>query len=241
MSLEGARHIKFVSGYGHSPFPFQHLVMDADKIRIASPVVPDHFWIAANERGKPSIHWKEDRPAGEIFAKAVFRPDFTGQPLDESLAYIKETELPILELSFDGSSRVYYPSSYRFFEPFVGRLYEIFTSDCYSLVREYLVKALGHPPLPMGEVQEAYRRSHEMGRDFLGPSFREYGYEEVAKAQPGDIIVMGSKGSPTHVAVLLENNDIIHHHPGRLSCVEPYADYWLNGTTMILRYRGKSL
>lgn len=234
----GAWHIKFAEGYGQSGFPFLHLLLEVDRQKKASN--PEHFWIAASQRGKATLHWSATPPAdGGVFGRGVCRPDFTGKPLPETLAYVKANGVPCLEYSDDGSARVYYPQTYMMFEPYVGRLYEIFKSDCYSLVREYLEKSKKCPALPLGELKEAYRRSQEMGRDFLAEAFKEYGYEQVAKPMPGDVVVMGAPGTPTHVGILIEDNQLLHHYPGRLSCIEPYDGHWIEETTMIMRYRGE--
>ena len=237
MAQDRAFQITFVGdSYGYSVFPFPRLVRQIEENQKKTPL--EHFWIGYSDGGKPYIHWELTQPSGSVFARGICRPDFTGEPLPETLEFMKNSHMPCVEIYDDGSARVYYPAIYRFAEPYVGRVYEVFKADCYTIVREYLADKKDWPTLPPADLQEAYRRAQIMGRDFLASSFFEYGYEQVTKAQPYDIIVIGTQGAPVHCAVMLESGDILHHYPGRLSCIEPYEGMWLLNTMTILRYRG---
>lgn len=232
-----AFQIKFTDSYGYSGFPFPRKTREVERLMLESQ--PTFFWITHREGGKLFIHWNEDRPTEDhIFSRGVFRRGFTGEPLPETLEFINGSHIPCLEVSDDGGARVYYPLIYKHAEPYVGRIYEVFKADCYTLVREYLADKKGWPLLPVADLKEAFRRAQIMGRDFLASSFFEYGYEEVTKAQPNDIIIIGHPGVPVHCAVLLESGDILHHYPGRVSCIEPYDGVWLKDTMGIVRYRG---
>lgn len=241
MTQDRALQITFVGGeYGWGNFPFTNVLAEVSQ-RIGAKSF-DEFQVMSN-RGRPRLRIDGDLPVpgDELGMYGVIRHGdlFDGKPLPSTIQKLNETQMPVLEITWpDSVSRVYYPARYRHAEPYVGRVYEVFKSDCYSLVREYLI-AHGYTTaevLPLGVVQEAMKHAELFGRDFFLDSFLKVGFQTVMNAQPGDVIVIGAHGQPLHAAALLADGRILHHSPGRFSVAEVYDGYWKQSTLAIFRY-----
>ncbi|MCA0944483.1 C40 family peptidase [Salipiger pacificus] len=231
--MQRAQQITFGVSYGISSFPHpEALVALAD---LADFTDDRDFWVM-NDAGKPRL--VTGAPDGApIFARGVIREDASdGNPLEETVDEANGTGRPVMEYHRpDGTTRVVYPISFKTAEPYEGRIYRQFKSDCYSLMRDYLADTRGIV-LPTGTIEEADALAKRLGRSYLETAFDEYGFEPVAKARTGDIALIVPQGDIPHIAILIDDCANILHHPARrLSCVTPYSGYWLRNTVALYR------
>ena len=236
-----ALHIKFEGDYGWGGFPYLS-VLTSIKLRPQTGAQFDTFQVVSYH-GRPRLHVEGDKwVEGERREMHGVNRNarFTGVPLPSTVQLANETQLPVLEVSWpEGLARVYYPARYKHVEPYEGRVYEVFKSDCYSLVREYLMDH-GHvypDTLPVGAAEEAAKHATLFGRDFFMNSFLKVGFQPVVgEPQQGDVVICGAPNDALHAAVLLEGNRLLHHAPNRFSTIEPYDGYWKHGTRAIYRF-----
>lgn len=231
-----ARHITFTNQYGYSRFPFGECLMEISD-QLDENRLPDRFMIM-NAQGDPRPEFLPYRAnTTEPFAPCFVRRDrFTGVPSAETRAYIKTHEVPVLELHESGETRVYYPTSYRTHEPYTGRVYEMYYSDCYNLVQNWY-EDVQRIKLPLGTIEEARSWAAELGRDFMEMALREQGFEPVARMREGDLLVIQSLGHSAHLGIVLDNNKLLHHPAERLSCIAHDANAWRKRARTILRHR----
>lgn len=117
--------------------------------------------------------------------------------------------------------------------PLIGRRWSLGVSDCYSLVRDYYKE--------QGLVMNDYvRTSFEQitGEDMLRKYYSENGFVEVTgEPKINDMLFMQVHSDvPNHVAVMVDDNVILHHLQNRLSCREVWGGYWRRHTLMIVRH-----
>lgn len=134
--------------------------------------------------------------------------------------------------------------------PILGRSFMHGVTDCYALIRD--VFALGReklaeqgiPDWPYDPIfladcprDDAW---WESGQDLYMDNFKKWGFEEVSGApQPGDVFIMSIRSSKNNHGGLLVGQDlIVHHLPGRLSRREP-AGLWGRQASKWLRYKGE--
>jgi proteasome lid subunit RPN8/RPN11 len=119
--------------------------------------------------------------------------------------------------------------------PILGRPFVWGVFDCYSLIRDQyqLQYGINLPPVPRAD--DWVDRGLDLYKDHLKTSgFREISMNE---ARPGDGFLMRWLGSNqlNHAGLLIENDQIIHHLPNRLSRREP-AGIWARGADMWVRH-----
>lgn len=232
--MSRAKQITFTDTYGVSAFPYGRALIDMARAWRESGSLPV-FWIE-NVKGAARPVFSAQQPAGEPFSRVIVREDLTGEPLPATVEYLDRVGIPVLELTMPGGeARVYYPKSFARFEPLTGRVYSVFQADCYSLVREYLADVF-KVQLPDGAAEQANEYARRFGRSFVVSGMMELGFEQVAVARKGDVVVIGQQGEPEHVGILVEDGTLLHHPANRLSCIEPYDGYWERSTLHILRH-----
>jgi proteasome lid subunit RPN8/RPN11 len=118
-------------------------------------------------------------------------------------------------------------------QPLIGRTWRLGVSDCYTLVRDYYkTQSL--------ELQDYLRNDAACLKTeslFL-KHFAENGFREVSgppRLNDG-LLIQVLADIPNHVAVMVEDNLILHHIQNRLSCREPFGGYWRKNTVKILRH-----
>lgn len=108
------------------------------------------------------------------------------------------------------------------------------TFDCYSLIRD--AYHLGGIYLPDFEREDVW---WETSANLYADNIKNYFYE-IDKDIPlnfGDIILIcAGSTKPTHSALYIGDNLILHHFTGRLSSRELYAGYWHKHTHSIWRH-----
>lgn len=124
--------------------------------------------------------------------------------------------------------------------PYRGRPWTPKVFDCYTLVRDWLLREKG---LTIGtyEYEEDWMESPDAPA-LWEDAFESEGFVEIApeKIEPGDIILMGWETKiATHAAIYLGENTILHHTPDRLSCKASYGQEYRYATRKVIRYAGK--
>lgn len=124
------------------------------------------------------------------------------------------------------------------YDNLLGLTFEHGSQDCFSLARDFY-KQNFDIDIPN------YARPNQWwdnGFDLYMDKFHKNGFRVIdvhpTEWQVGDVFLM-SILSPVsnHVAILVENGQILHHFTGRLSRVEPYKGIWRNSTTAVLRHK----
>ncbi len=120
------------------------------------------------------------------------------------------------------------------YDKYLGRPYIAGSQDCYALVREYLqdVYDIRIPNFarPNAFWEDPHLQLYEMHAD--------YGFQLIfdVKLRPGDVLLMPLMTvRESHSAIIVENNQVLHHLPNQLSCVDPLPK-WLRRATRILRH-----
>jgi proteasome lid subunit RPN8/RPN11 len=134
--------------------------------------------------------------------------------------------------------------------PVIGRSFLHFISDCYTLIKD--VYALGHDALAEQGVDWPFEPIMlpdfiredswwETDADLYDQNPFEIGFREIREdeARPGDVFLLSIRSEKmNHAGLLLENDLILHHLPGRPSRREPVG-IWARQVKRWLRYEGK--
>lgn len=124
------------------------------------------------------------------------------------------------------------------YDNLLGIPFEHGTNDCFSLTRNFFAQNFdiqipnyARPNSWWSQGLDMYReRFHKNGFRILDVHPSEY--------QMGDVFLMSILSEVSnHVAILVENGQILHHFTGRLSRVEPYKGIWRNCTMAVLRHK----
>lgn len=235
-----AKQIKFEGAWGYSDFPYSNIMSDIAKAVFHEKTFSgDSFFIGVKPRGKPYCDMSGAQP-DNVFCKVYLidqaKSVIDWTPSEKTMQFINDRGLPCAEMSsITGTFRVFYPAWYEYKEPKLNRIYKILASDCYTLVREYMVDVL-KIDVPEASRREAKKYADALGRDFIEHSIENFGFERVLVPMSGDIVLIHQEtGDPTHMAVMSDDQNILHLTPGRLSCIEKYDGYWKNKTTSIWR------
>lgn len=108
--------------------------------------------------------------------------------------------------------------------------------DCYALVRDYYSRELGI------ELPNYYRKDNwwlKGGNMYLDLA-DDAGFDIITSGNPEkhDLLVLQIGAEvPSHGAVFLGNNIILHHLAGKKSCKNVYGGYWEKNTWAYLRHR----
>lgn len=110
--------------------------------------------------------------------------------------------------------------------------------DCFELVKDFF-----HDNFEI-EIPDFARpndwRSNET--DLIRQCYPHSGFEMLttwksSDLRPGDILaIMIGESNPNHLAIVVDDAQILHHLAGRMSNVEPLRDFWLNNTAFVLRH-----
>jgi hypothetical protein len=117
-------------------------------------------------------------------------------------------------------------------------------SDCFTLMQEYALKEenvkINFPKI------NSYPRSLKDIKSLYENNFIEQGFVKLDKDTPlkkSDGLMMlfpsVSEEYPTHAAVFLGNNLILHQPYNSFSCVNLYDSFYKKHTSYVLRHRSK--
>ena len=107
--------------------------------------------------------------------------------------------------------------------------------DCYSIVRRYFDQNYG---LKLRNYARPSRFWEDQQLD-LYKMFKLEGAKPVLDdtVELGDVLLMPLfTPFATHACIVVGDNLILHHPPGRLSCVEPMRPKWSNRTSVVVRH-----
>lgn len=179
--------------------------------------------------------YAEADEAGEIVGVFHSHPDAPAQPSEQDIKTCQGSGLPWYILSLP-SLEWGYTEPFGFTPELVGRNFVYGKTDCYTLVRDYY-------RLEHGLILNNYDSDNhwwDNGKNLYVENFAQEGFVEIpfAEIEPGDAILMRVLSPVSnHVAVYLGYNTILHHLYNRLSCREPYTEFWRKMTTHVLRYK----
>lgn len=117
----------------------------------------------------------------------------------------------------------------------VGLPYDAGKRDCFSLVRGYYEKNFD---LKLPNFARPTRFWEDPNLD-LYAQYREFGFELVMDKplELGDAVLMPLlTPMPTHAAVIVDDNRILHHLPNQLSRVDDLRPRWSARVTTVLRH-----
>ncbi|MGP3051496.1 NlpC/P60 family protein [Serratia ureilytica] len=107
--------------------------------------------------------------------------------------------------------------------------------DCYSLIRDYLLREKG---IALNDYpREAYYL--DSGKNIFEVQAPEEGFVKVedTSLQSGDILVFNLPSTTLqHSAVYIGNGQMLHHLPPGLSCREAYSEKWEKRTSSVWRH-----
>lgn len=128
------------------------------------------------------------------------------------------------------------------YDNLIGREFKQGSQDCYGLVRDFYSQNFNIDLPNFARTTDFWMN----GIDLFTPRFHKVGFRALdahpTEYQIGDVFLMTLKSEiPNHVAILVENNRILHHFTNRLSEVEMYKGMWRNCTTAVLRHKDVNL
>ena len=120
---------------------------------------------------------------------------------------------------------------------YIGKEFDYGRQDCYTLLINYYRDELG-VKVPKIENLEGW---WDRGENLYVDSMQEAGYISVpfSDLQENDILLIKLFTSvPSHAAIYVGDNHILHHAVGRLSTLEPLKGMWIKNIHTIARYVG---
>ncbi|VGQ11674.1 hypothetical protein SB5439_04981 [Klebsiella variicola] len=160
-------------------------------------------------------------------------PGDGASPIPSDLDYVQcdAHSLPWIIVSWPGGEyNIIEPRGDR---PLTGRPFVLGYADCWSLIREW--HSLRGVDLKNYSVPYAW---WEKGENLYLENWESAGFVEVETPRPGDMVMMRiGSDVVNHAGILLEDNYILHHLYGRLSCEVPYSQYWRDRTEKIVRHK----
>lgn len=130
----------------------------------------------------------------------------------------------------EGDIRTVMPRGER---PLEGRAFVLGHADCWSLIADWHRQ--------QGIELKNYsvdRLWWEKGENLYMDNWYAEGFREVSTPRPGDMVMMQVSASVVnHAGILLEDNQLLHHLYGQLSCKTPYGGYFRERTIKIVRHK----
>lgn len=124
-------------------------------------------------------------------------------------------------------------NEYRPIPNLIGRTFEHGSVDCFTLMRDFYMLA-GIEIFNYDRDDDWWLTSQNLYIDNLESA----GFYKVDQPQAGDvaIICLGCQ-TPNHAAMLLDDGQVIHHLPNRLSKRDIYGGYYVKYTHSIWRHK----
>ncbi|GEM_PF-1711277 len=191
-----------------SPAPEQGAIMDADFLRTL-------------------------RQSHEITHVICSVPDALSHDVSDYQAMSDRDGLPYLLVLWPGlRSLTIFPQT----EPdYENRPYIYGQYDCYSLIRDYLLREKG---IALNDYpREVYFLGS--GNNIFEVQAPEEGFVKIedTSLQAGDILVFNLPSTRLqHSAVYIGNGQMLHHLPPGLSCREAYSEKWEKRTSSVWRH-----
>ena len=168
----------------------------------------------------------------------------TTEPLisAEQLETLNSTNERLIIVAWpSGKALLYHPISHKNLLPYEGRQYRLNVADCYRLAKDFYQREFGIT-LNSYTADQSYLRLaiNVQVRNTMLLQYVQNGFEQVANPQFGDGILISSGNNlnaPEHVAIYLGNDMLLHHYASKLSCTQPYSQFWKARTVMIVRHK----
>lgn len=127
----------------------------------------------------------------------------------------------------------FFPESYQ--NKYVGRLFEIGISDCYSLICDYYQNELNIELPKIKRADGWHKKTPNIINENIPSSFIRIKLEESKK---NDIIVFDllNNNIPCHFGIYLENDLILHHPRNKLSTIELMSSERKKKIAYLLKY-----
>lgn len=113
-----------------------------------------------------------------------------------------------------------------------GRKFNYGQADCYTLMRDaYHLAGIDLPDFPRTTLEDD--KDNKMFLENLG----QIGFSQVKEIEEGDVLLLDYGHGPSHVAVYVGNNQVIHHEIGRLSRRDELDGYMYERINSIWRHK----
>lgn len=122
------------------------------------------------------------------------------------------------------------------YDSYLGLGYLEGKHDCLSIIRKYYLQEWG---IRIPNFARPNKFWNDPSMDFYRMYFRMCGFKLIfdEPLAVGDLLIMPLNTKlDTHGAIVVENNQILHHLPGGRSCLDPLNPRWANRANMIVRH-----
>jgi proteasome lid subunit RPN8/RPN11 len=188
----------------------------------------EHFIISPEDYAKA-----ED--TGEVLAIVHSHPNASPNPSQADLVSCEKTGLPWIIISWpSGTTHTFYPNGYK--PPLMGRTFVYGVLDCYTIVRDYYKEVLN---IDLKDPDRGEDGWWNKGQNLYLDNAESFGFVRVFEdPKPHDVILMAvASPVPSHAAVYLGDNIILHHQEGRLSTKDVYTGWYRKVTTHVFRHK----
>lgn len=182
---------------------------------------------------------------GEVIGVWHTHPDLPAKPSQADLVGCENSGLPWFimsvhksEVGFEFSEpTITEPSGFEL--PYLERPYVMGVVDCYTILLDYYKREYGIHINNYPRIEANGR----MGSSYFLERYKEEGFVRLIDqpAQVGDVFLIQTGGAPTpsHIAVYIGDDMIMHHAHDRLSRRDIYGGgYWQKHTVVHLRWKG---
>lgn len=121
------------------------------------------------------------------------------------------------------------------FDKFLGLEYDEGRQDCLTTVRNYFRDEWGIYIANMARPNKFWQ---DPALDFYS-TYRRFGFRPVFDEpfEVGDLLIMPlNTVMNTHAAIVVEDNQILHHMPGTRSSLDPLFPKWANRANIVARH-----
>lgn len=171
--------------------------------------------------------------AGDVIAVGHSHVTVSARASNEDVANSENCRLPFLIYQpIEKQVEHYWPSGKT--PSLIGRKWHLGVSDCYTIVRDYFAEN--------GVQLNDYVRNDSSclhSESLFLKHYEENGFVDVTGQTPKkhDVaLIQVLANIPNHAAVFVDDDIILHHLQGRLSCRDPYGGYWRRHTVKLLRH-----
>ena len=177
---------------------------------------------------------------GELIGVWHTHPDTSAEPTCADLAGVEVTGVPWFIISVSKRDDMFVIDGPTVTEPkgipasYIERPYILGTFDCYSIVRDFYEREFG---IKLGDYPRVLADGTP-GNVVFQDTFEKEGFTVVSdEPQRGDcfLIRQGKTEIPTHVAVYVGGDTILHHCINRLSRMDIFSGYWRDHTAVQVR------
>lgn len=190
-------------------------------------VSSEHFQIAPEQ-------YAAAEDAGTITAIIHSHPDYSAEPSQADRVACEDSGLPWHIVGYPSLKWCSIaPEGYR--APLIGREFSHGILDCYTLIQDWYLENKGVELIDIPRRDEWWKK----GENLYSENFVRAGFTVTDDLHEGAVILMQVLSDvPNHAAIYVEDNIILHHLHGRLSCRDVYGGYWRKHTTHILKFTG---